>query len=518
LPIRTAIIPIIVAIGSWCWVGEVRGQAEQPEASRAEGPDPAPADGADPKRQQALERINRELAELGQAQAQARGAPRPEIDRLKEQVDLLQKQIDVLLRMTRLLADQARKPPATTEELETLQEQAATQDARLQQAARRDQELARSRDDILERLDASMRNDPPLPATLRELFSPTRNNESPLAIYGTLSQNFTAYSKQNSTFVPPTIQLHPYLYLNERWMMSSNIIFLGGSLVVCRMQAEWFINDHLTFVAGRFYSPIGFYSERIRLDWVLKTPNQPLMFNQVYPDQLYFDGLQLRGARYLFDWPVKLEYAGFVANGLSTPGSKPSARTYSDLNNLSSSISDVNGAKAWGGRIGLSIPKLGFIAGISGLANGDYDQGGHYLNLWDIDANFHRGNWDARFEFAHTDQTTPAAPIHRQGFYAQLAYRDYKNLNPVLQKLEGVFRFDRVQFDGINTQQTGLAFGGFGQPPYARMPLDRNRYTIGANYWFYPSLALKLALEFYDELGVPSLRDNGFFGQLVWGF
>ena len=24
---------------------------------------------------------------------------------------------------------------------------------------------------------------------------------------------------------------------------------------------EWFINDHLTFVAGRFYSPIGFYSE-----------------------------------------------------------------------------------------------------------------------------------------------------------------------------------------------------------------------------------------------------------------
>ena len=53
---------------------------------------------------------------------------------------------------------------------------------------------------------------------------------------------------------------------------------------------------------------------------------------------------------------------------------------------------------------------------------------------------------------------------------------------------------------------------------YARMPLDRNRYTIGANYWFYPSLALKLALEFYDELGVPSLRDNGFIGQLVWGW
>src|SRR5262249_50673890 len=219
----------------------------------------------------------------------------------------------------------------------------------------------------------------------------------------------------------------------------------------------------------------------------------------------YVDGLELRGARYLFDWPVKLEYVGFVANGLSTPGKSPSVKTYSDVSNLTDSINDVNGAKAWGGRVGLSIPKLGFIAGLSGLANGDYDQGGHYLNLWDIDANYHRGNWDARFEFVHTDQTTPAAPIHRQGLYAQVAYRQYNNPNPILQKLEGVFRFDHVQFENINLKQTGISFSGIGLP-YARMPLSRNRYTIAVNYWFYPSLALKLALEFYDELGVPSLR------------
>jgi hypothetical protein len=508
-------------IGCGGWVGEVRGQVGLPDASQPAIADPVEAGAADPKRRQELERINQELRDLGlaQAQAQAGAAPRPEIDRLKEQLELQQKQIDVLLRMTRLLADQAKKPAALVPEIEALPEQVATQDARLQQGARRDKELANARDDILEHLDAALRNDPPLPATLRELFSPYRNNESPLAIYGLLSQNFAAFSQLPSTFIPPTIQLHPYLLLNENWMMSANLIFLSSSLTVCRMQAEWFINDSLTFAAGRFYSPVGFYSERIRLDWVLKTPDWPLMFNQVYPAQLYFDGLQLRGARYLFDWPVKLEYAGFVANGLSTPGKSPSAKTYSDLSNLTDSISDVNGSKAWGGRLGLSIPKMGFIAGLSGFANGDYDQGGHYLNLWDIDANYHRGNWDARFEFAHMDQTTPAAPIHRQGFYAQVAYRDYKNPNPYLQKLEGVFRFDHVQFDGINVAQTGIAFGGFSPFPYARVPLDRNGYLFGVNYWFYPSLALKLAFEFYDELGsTPSLRDNGFIGQLTWGF
>jgi hypothetical protein len=86
-----------------------------------------------------------------------------------------------------------------------------------------------------------------------------------------------------------------------------------------------------------------------------------------------------------------------------------------------------------------------------------------------------------------------------------------------LQKLEAVFRFDHVQFDGIDLEKTGINFGGLGLN-YARQPLDRNRFTYGLNYWFYPSLVLKLAIEINEELGVPSLRDNGFIGQLVWGF
>ena len=146
-----------------------------------------------------------------------------------------------------------------------------------------------------------------------------------------------------------------------------------------------------------------------------------------------------------------------------------------------------------------------------------YDSAGHILNLWDVDVSYHKGNWDARFELADMNQQTAAQPIHRFGYYAQLAYRQYNNPNPILQKLEGVFRFDHTQFDGINLRQTGINFGGYDNI-YARMPLDRNRFTYGVNYWFTPSLALKLAIEIYDELGVPSLRDNGFIGQVTWGW
>src|SRR5262249_38112975 len=159
-----------------------------------------------------------------------------------------------------------------------------------------------------------------------------------------------------------------------------------------RAQLEWFLHDSLTVVFGRFYSPLGFYTERIRLPWVLKTPDPPMMFNQVYPQLLSFDGVQLRGARYLGDSPVKLEYSGFVANGLSVAGSNLSPTAFANLNNFRDEIDDVNGRKAFGGRVGFSIPAVGLIAGISGLENGPYDQDGHYLNLWDIDANWHKGN------------------------------------------------------------------------------------------------------------------------------
>jgi hypothetical protein len=506
-------------IGCGLWAGMARAQSAAADGSRPTVPEERKSGTAEPNSQPELARVAKELGRLTQAQSQARTGQGPEIDRLKAQLELQQKQIDVLLRMTQLLADQVKKQGAPGGAVEKLQEQAATHESRIQQGARRDQELASARDDLAERVDSESRFWTMLPATARELFLPTRTNESPLAIYGSVAQAFDAFSQQNSTFRDQTLELRPYLLLNEKFLMSANVALQQGTVQLWRAQAEWFINDSLTFVAGRFYSPIGFFSERLRLNWVIKTPDPPLMFNQVYPAQLSFDGLQLRGARYLFDWPVKLEYSGFVANGLSVPGSTLTPAIYSNLNNFTDTGNDVNGAKAWGGRVGLSVPRIGLIAGLSGLANGAYSQAGQTLNMWDVDASWHKGNWDARFELAKTDQQTPApAPsIHRFGFYAQLAYRQFDNPNPVLQKLEGVFRFDHVQFDGINIQQTGINFGGLGLN-YARQPLDRNRFTIGTNYWFYPSLVLKLAIEFNDELGVPSLRDNGFLGQIVWGF
>ena len=176
-------------------------------------------------RQQELERIDQELKDLGQAQAQAKGAPRPEIDRLKAQVELQQKQIDVLLRMTQLLADQVKKQPADRPRpSRSCRSRSRPRRPASSRAPGATRNWRRSRDDLVERLDAETRNDPPLPATLRELFSPTRNNESPLTIYGiggsgrsTPSASRTAPSATRPSSSAPTCSS------TSSWLMSANV-------------------------------------------------------------------------------------------------------------------------------------------------------------------------------------------------------------------------------------------------------------------------------------------------------
>src|SRR5262249_12589706 len=141
------------------------------------------------------------------------------------------------------------------------------------------------------------------------------------------------------------------------------------------------------------------------------------------------------------------------------------------------------------------------------------EMAGPDINMGSIDFGFHKGNWDIRFEYADMfqrfplappapDQTTtdqdqtdqgPPAPtnqhIRRRGFYAQVAYRPYDASNPFLQNLEGVFRYSRARFRGIDP--TGLDLTQFDTPVAA--PVDRDQYTFGINYYFYPSLLVKFA-------------------------
>jgi hypothetical protein len=309
----------------------------------------------------------------------------------------------------------------------------------------------------------------------REATNTFRNNQSPFWFGGTLAGGYTDLDNKNSTFQAETLSAHFYLLLNEHFLIESNPeITAGGDVDLESAQLDYFMSDNVTMVFGRFYAPIGFMNERIHTSWIYKTPDKPIMFQQVFPSTTSLQGMQIRGARYVADLPLKAEYAFFAANGYSTDDSVFNPTVAANLRAMDALGSDVNNDKAFGGRLGFQAPTVGLISGISMMHNGAYDRDKSFgLQLYDFDFSLRQGNWDFTGELATVHQEAPAAPIRRFGMYAQAAYRNFDSRHPVGEKLEYVARFENVDFKGIPTVAAN-----------ASNALDRHRYSLGAN--FYP--------------------------------
>jgi hypothetical protein len=489
--------------------------------------------------------LEKEIAGLRQQQLVLAQAEKD--DKLKKQLEIQTKQIETLEKMVRLLRgqmttlrDQINKQPPPGAAVEKLELQVATLAARSQLAANRDKELANAVDDIREHADAEQRYGPQLPAPLKELFLPSGTNETPLSIYGALSVGYSKIIGDSTTaangagrpstpggfyfgeFTPDFL-----LKLND-WIFLEAEIGIGPSGSVSAgafAQADFFVNDWLTIIAGRFVAPIGFYNERLNNPWVNKLPTDapgspPLLWLQVLP-AFSMLGVQAQGSFYLGCSPIKMEYNAYISNGLNlkpaTAGA-PTINELANLENMESTFSLITNDKAVGGRIGLWWPECGLAGGISGMYNGDYVAGGSEdsISLWAVDLNYHKGNWDLRAEYGMTYQHAQsfiANNIRRQGFYAQAAYRPRDCPNQYLQNVELVYRYGYVDFRGIDP--TTLDLTTFGTP--IDVPTRRQQNEFGINYYFYPRMVLKCAYQINDEPGF-HLHDNQFIAELDWGW
>jgi hypothetical protein len=468
-------------------------------------------------------------------------------DKLQKQIDLQNKKIDTLEKMVRLLADELKKKPPAGAVVEKLETQAATLDARSVQAAQRDVELSHAIDDIREQKDAEERNGVALPATLKELFLPTQTNETPLSIYGALAFGYSKFlgdtasaangAGRGSTpgafyfgeFTPDfLLKLNDWIFLEAEIGITADGSVSAGSFA----QADFFINDWLTIIAGRFVAPIGWFNERLNNPWINKLPGDapgsaPPLWMQVLPPMSLL-GVEAQGSFYLGCSPLKLEYAAYVSNGLNvTPATAaaplPSLDELANLENMQNTFSAITNEKAVGGRIGLWWPEAGLEAGLSGLYSGDYLNGTTLgnpelgISLWAADFNYHKGNWDVRAEYGMTYQQAQVFignNIRRQGFYAQVAYRPRDSHARVLQDFEFVYRYSYINIRGID--ETMLTLSSYASP--VDVPVQRRQQNeFGLNYYFYPRMVLKVAYQINDEPGF-HLHDNQFLTELAWGW
>jgi hypothetical protein len=466
----------------------------------------------------ALAEARRELAYLQQQQAAAQGTAQQD-EQTKKQLELLQKRIELLEKLIRLQDEQIKKQSASMATLEKLQTDVTTLKARSEQAARRDQELANAVDDLTEKADTQRRNGPELPATLKELFLPSQTNESPLSFYGFVAGNYHKFPHSRGAGEFEFEEFAPFflLQLNDWIFLEAEVGIHAEGAGVDQGAVDFIVNDWLTVVAGRFISPVGWFNERAHPAWINKLPDFPLVLRQVTPADYSLNGVQLRGGHYLGCLPLKLEYSAFAANGFGLPKT-PVVADLANLEAMKESTSDINEAMAYGGRLGFWYPEVGLTGGVSAFINSPYSTlVGSDIQLWQLDFGYHKGNWDARFEYANLRQGTSgltAEAIRRFGYYAQVAYRPYDACNRFLRNMELVARYSRARFHGIDP--TALDFDKFKSP--VDIPVNRNQYTLGINYYFYPSLALKFAYEINHERNDIHLKDDVFIAQLVWGF
>jgi hypothetical protein len=476
-------------------------------------------------------------------QAQQREAEKaPPTDDQKRRIDLLQKQIETQQKLIELLLEQMKKQSAAGAPVEKLQEQTAALEARSLRAAQRDQELANAVDTITEHQDSFERYITWLPAPLKELFLPGGNNETPLSIYGALAVGYSKieHFDQPGTHTPLTSTPGGFYFgeftpdfllkLND-WIFLEAEISVGQSAALGSFaQADFFVNDWLTIIAGRFVAPIGWYNERLNNPWVNKLPTDtpgapPLLWLQVLP-AFSLLGVQAQGSFYLGCSPLKLEYNAYASNGLNlTPATAgaPTVDELANLENMESTFASITNDVAVGGRIGLWWPEKGLAVGVSGLYNGDYVAGGFEdaITILAVDFNYRKGDWDVRAEYGMTFQQTGSfastpgitGNIRRQGCYAQVAYRPYEASCIYVRNTELVYRYGYVDFSGIDP--TALTLTSYASP--VDVPVRRQQNEVGVNYYFYPRLVLHCAYQINDEPNF-HLHDNQFITELAWGW
>jgi hypothetical protein len=498
---------------------------------------PAPPPASNPADE--LPRLQASLDNLRVQQQTVRTAAVQD-DKLKQQVELLQKQIEVQQKLIVLLMVQMKKGGAAGAAMEKLQTEMASLEARSKQAAQRDQELAQAIDKVVEHQDAVDRFGPFLPAPLKELFLPSGTNETPLSVYGAFAFGYSKIIGNSATAAngagrPPTpggfyfgeftpdflLKLNDWIFLEAEMAVGSDGSVGVGSFA----QADFFVNDWLTIIGGRFVAPIGWYNQRLNNPWINKLPGDapgsgPLLWSQVLPAMSLL-GVQATGAFYLGNSPLKLEYSAYVSNGLNFAPATPGAPTLSELANLQNmqnTFNVIGNERAFGGRLGLWWPEKGLEGGVSAMYSGDYVAGGfeNSIGLFAVDLNYHKGNWDARLEYGATYQQATnfiGNNIRRQGFYGQIAYRPRDASNRFLENLEFVYRYSFVEFDGIDP--TALDLTTFTTP--LDVPVRRQQNEFGINYWFAPRAVIKFAYQINDEPGF-HLHDNQFLTELAWGW
>lgn len=261
------------------------------------------------------------------------------------------------------------------------------------------------------------------------------------------------------------------------------------------LTVDWFMNDYMTLIAGKFLSPVGQFRQNIHPTWINKMVNAPVGFGHDQASPIAELGVQLRGG-FPVSETMNANYALYVSNGpileLNGAGDEIEAVEYN------ASTEDVDDNKTFGGRVALT-PLANTEIGVSG-AFGDIAIPGENDRDYDVigvDFFTRWMNFDLRGEYVRQQVdalATSAAPDSQEweAFYTQLSYKFLPT------KFEAVARYGDYSSNHADQAQ--------------------EQWALGLNYLFAANAMAKLSYEFNDGLAGTTTDQDQLLMQLTYGF
>jgi len=332
-----------------------------------------------------------------------------------------------------------------------------------------------------------------------------KNANSTTHLAGYASADFTSPENGDSAF---TANFNPMFHFQwkDRILWEAEVEFAleenGETEVGLEYSTiDYFVNDNLIFLAGKFLSPLGNFRQNSHPSWINKLPSPPPGFGHDGAAPTSEVGVQLRGGAN-FGTRSKVTYAGFIGNGPVLEGED------GEIHGIDSSGfgADTDGEKVFGGRISiLPTPRLELgVSGAFGDAAVTLDDGFEVdddptrdYSVFGFDALYQWNKFDFRAEYISQEVGDSAQSVAPEGgkwetWFAQGAYKFGQD------KWEGVLRFT----------------------DYTTPHPDKNQeqWAVGVNYLIGPSAMVKVAFESNSGLADEITDDDRVLLQLAYGY
>ena len=353
---------------------------------------------------------------------------------------------------------------------------------------------------------------------LEKTAETSKLGQTKLLIAGDAAAGYFDQEDSTSTF---TAEFNP-MFL---WQLNPRLFFLGGLEIAIEGPDEtgedsqtdseldsaylaYFLNDYLSFGAGKFATPFTVYHRHFDPSWINRLPFDPLAYADggIAPDSSV--GIFAIGAV-----PVNhsvVNYAAYLTNGPALITNDPDSAGSLNFDNYS----DQNNNKAFGFRLGfLPVRELevGYSFQFSKPSPSNFQTVRSYIHGLDLnydkDNDCLKGHVTGRFGWIWSQLDAAMYPAvspstfnnDRNGGYAEASYRPTKAYEDWLKKLEFVLRYDRLD---VSSQAPG---GG-----------EESRWIPGVAYWITPRTVLKTAYAFDNK---EHRDDNNIFAvQIATGF